>query len=478
MGIDEVVQPLGQVRIGFRELEVVLVPCSMLTALPLNRRVESLRALLAGRRVIVTDCDCRTLLTEEAHDPAAEVRQAIITALEETRRQVIEVSGEEVTGPWNEPRAAGMSALVESIEDCVAFYLAKTQTLGHLSLPEEARLVMLGDNLYDLALEKGFLDLSDHLAIWRSRPWKYRVMAVDELPDRHRGENEQWPATDYSRHCESDGMREALAGALGMSDTLKAICYHRILGFAIGEAVGKEQSHGWLATDLKKEHFIYLAEGRVAHVDHSDDVFLLRDPTVDEMARCIGPLYQQFDFLEWQGFREGYFDALGTRALDVLHLFDGDPIHFVLFEYCNRMSRKLRSAGEFEEAIARLATADAIVKRMIHLPGSERERLSCQNTSILGDLHLQREALDDAEAAYLQSIGRLEKLEIEGLQVAFELCGALVNLAVISLLRKDEPRARRCFERAEKNARAMEEAEDERAEYVLEVIRRNLSELK
>lgn len=278
---------VGTLRVGFREVEVVQVGCGALKDIALEKRVACLQALVLARKSVLTHCAPEDLLTEDGSESGSETRRVIMSALNQTG------SGGGVEDGGREfPFFGAMSAMADSVENCVILYSDGVFQLGEIDVPGDTRMGILPAEYYDFMVQQGSIAVAKYSGRRRSVDWKRRRLVTEELPDRHRTDNDAWPSTDYSRCCELGEARRALATALGMAGDFDSIRRSRMFGQGIGDAVGLEQSKGWLATDLKIEHFISHGETKVVHVDHGDDIFLLRYPTAEEMAMCIAPLYQ------------------------------------------------------------------------------------------------------------------------------------------------------------------------------------------
>src|SRR5262249_675250 len=180
---------------------------------------------------------------------------------------------------------------------------------------------------------------------------------------------------------------------------------------------------------LKLEHFICGEGNHVAHVDHADDIFMLRDLSTEEMSAALVPLYQQMNFIEWQGFREGYFDARGVDGLDVIRVFDRESTVHIFFPYCLNKSRKFRANGDKGQAIAACVDMSAIALRFED-DELRRSIAILRSRSLLGDVHLQFEEFGAAAKLYRETIEQLNSEMLRKFELLFEECGARINLSI------------------------------------------------
>jgi hypothetical protein len=309
------------------------------------------------------------------------------------------------------------------------------------------------------------------LSVRAPRTWLHEKPVAVEIPDRWEKENANWPFENYSQ-SDGDPVRDKLAAILGLDKTMESVRQARQYGHSIGKAVGREHSVGWLAIDLKLEHFIQDEGEHVWHIDHSDDIWMLRDPTTEEMSATLVPLYQQMDYIQWQGFREGYFDVRGVDSSEVIRVFDKESTARIFLLYCLERSRALRRKGDKDQAITTCKNMLAIASRF----GGDKLQRSIallRSRSILADVHLHFEEFEQAAILYRETLAQLCSDNLEGAELLFEECGARINLSIAEQRSGNSGEALEQLRTARACATKLASANDARSESILDAINKN-----
>jgi hypothetical protein len=454
---------LGAVRIGFRDFPVVRLDANTVRSSPVDARVAAIGELLSSRTIAVVECSPLELVDEVRSSEAAVNRGHKIQAYGTAHGASSDI----------DVAIEAMQLVADSLPDCAVEYLPEGGRLGNLLETSSTMLTFFPHDVFDLGCELGVIGGASGRRVWKSSAWRTRVMTVLDLPSRFASENGAWPASDCSRYEQLDPQGRATAKAMGLEAELNALASARANGRAIGAAVGKEQRVGWLAADLKLEHFIRVAQGSVAHIDHGDDVFLLREPTVSEMASCIAPVYQQMDYVQWQGFREGYVDMHGAVAVDVLALLEGEVAIDIMLAYCGKAASVCKNKGEFERALWYCSVIDTI--------GADSERAAKREVQLLtgklvhGDVLMAANRFDDSAVVYRAAIAELTALRERGFSVGQQLCGGLINLAMACSQLGFEQDAAEYLASARELAEEIKKSDSDLAEHLLRVIDHNMS---
>jgi hypothetical protein len=463
---DEAGSAIGVVRVGFREVPVVRLSAETLNSRSIDLRVSAIAQLLEDRKMVITDCDPVELLSEPQTDAAALARGKIIKVIGETYAG----SG----GKVPDERSVALEAMqlfINSLPECTVEYRSDGPPLGSLCDTVGSKLIFFPDDVFEVASQLGIISAATCERRWRSSKWRSKVMNVLELPKRFSTENCEWPQSDCSRYLELDPGKQAIAKALGLEGNFDSMRTARSFGRAIGESIGAEQAHSWLATDLKLEHFVGYSEGHVAHVDHSDDIFLLREPFISEMASCVAPLYQQMDFVQWQGFREGYVDKLAAVAVDVLTLLEGDIAMEIMAAYCAKSASMYKRKEEYDRALDYCSLIEEIGNKMAK--GTEGQVAFLRGRLVRGDVLMAADRLEDATLVYTAAIKELITLQTQGCPVGDGLCGGYINLALARNTLGFHNEAAQYLDRAQNIANEMKNSDPEQADYLLQVIDHN-----
>jgi tetratricopeptide (TPR) repeat protein len=269
-----------------------------------------------------------------------------------------------------------------------------------------------------------------------------------------------------------------MAGALGIGSVLdfeKKQREHYAYGYQIGEGVGKEHAHQWLAMDLKLEHFV--GSEKVSHVDHSDDVMLFREPTAEECAKSVAPLYQQMEYALWHAFRDGYWDVRRRDALDVLLIFDGPRVGEILGLRGVKSAVKARNAERWDDAFKWCDDAQAALEAFRGSNDAAGVLYLTRLDLVRGDILYRRGSFKDALEKYDTARKELERMVAQGAPCEFEIASALINSAAVlsSLGRRVEARARLLEARTQTTQ--MPE-DDPRIQFVADAVSQNLAGLE
>jgi len=413
------VRNLGQLLLGNLKVNVVLFDAAQIRQMPLDERVLAVASSTRSGEIVVCDFDLSDFLAEEDTDSRSHDRRIILEVMARTSMEA--------------------EALADSIEDVGILTISKVPDFLAAFAYASPKLLFVSRAW----LRDPHFASIGYVAV--SKPWKSNTVDVLELESRFDAELKEWQVYDPSRFlAERSPERDALASALGMTDTLESMKENYLYGRAIGEGVGKEHSHQWLAMDMKLEHFLWAASGHVAHVDHSDDVFLLREPTAEECAKSIAPLYQQMTYPLWHAFREGYWDIRRRSALEVLLFFDGWVVGEILATRAVANSRRERDAGNWQTALELCDDAEAAARAFCQHDQAAGANLLRRLKLVRGDVYLQSGQNEAALQAYDEARHELESLKAQGVPEDFSIASALINSAgaLAQLSRREEARER------------------------------------
>lgn len=457
----ELAAPIGELKVGFLNVTVVQFDAKALTSLPVDQRVRALSEVLQQRQIAVVSCDPYALTDEPRVDFGSVTRGKIIQSFEAAARQDSRSTPESI-------RLTGIGLLADSLPDCTIELNPGVQAPGRW--PDGLRTLWFTPaDVHALAVELGVFSKRSDTRRWVKRNWQAKLMRLEDLARKFEQENREWPREDASRFDEPDPAREALSKHLGMSDDSAAIRQNRAYGRQIGEAVGSQQRHGWLATDLKLEHFPS-SSGRVFHVDHEDDVFLFRPPTAREMAACIAPLYQQMTYLRWQAFREGLINKNGATAVRVLFELEGPAVLEALCDFVGKAASRARRAGQTDTALEFCAALDAAAALA---QGIVATKFRAKAALIRGDVLGTAARYPEASRSYHLALTELEALREQGMTVDAEMCGGLVNLAMITDQLGAREDACELLRRAEAHAQHVQRTNSSHGEHLMRAIRAN-----
>ncbi len=454
---------LGHLLVHDRRIAVNLFEKPDLKATLLDTRVLRIADSTRSGEIVLCEIAVEEFLNEEETTERARVRKLIAKALDET-----DPKGTSLRLPLK------FHALADSIEDVAIIDIrAIPQCLSTLSFSTPA-------TVFVPRLLFGLLDMSgSQNRSVLSSPWKANTIDIFELENRFESELENWRG--YELRDPSDGraeVRSALASALGMQDISEFEERQReryAYGYQIGEGVGTEHAHQWLAMDLKLEDFVRAK--KVSHVDHSDDVFLFREPSIEECAKSVAPLYQQMDYPLWHAFRDGYWDVRRREALDVLLIFDGARVGEILGGRGIQNAVKARNAQQWDDALMWCSDAQLAFEAFRDSDEGAGNFYLAKLDLVRGDILFQRGSFEDALQKYDTAREELKRMVAQGAPFEFDIASALVNSAAVlsSVGRSGEARER--LLQARTHVAQMSE-NDPRIEFITDAISRNLAGLK
>jgi len=412
---------LGQISLDDERVDVVLLEVADALSIPLDQRVLMVASSIRVGEIVICELDLPAFLAEEDVSSQSHNRKLILQAMAKTEHMQAKV-------------------LADSVEDVGILQISEApQFLAEVVFTTPA-IVFVPRIWLSYLFSQGI-----HLNPIVSANWKANTVDVFELESRFDDELENWQVFDSSRFMTgSNPMRDTLASALGMQETLGDMEKVYFFGRNIGRAVAQEHSHQWLAMDLKLEHFIPTGADHVAHIDHSDDVFLLREVTAEECAKSIAPLYQQMSYPLWHAFREGYWDTRRRAALEVLLIFDGNAAGEILSVQAVAKARKARAEGDWKAALGWCDDAEDAIRALEEDDQMSRSSNLCRLKLIRGDIYLYSEQFAQALGVYDGARRDLESLEAHGLPQKSAIIGAVINSgsALIRLGRREEARDR------------------------------------
>jgi tetratricopeptide (TPR) repeat protein len=415
-------QNLGQVSLDNQRADVVVLKAAEAQSIPLDQRVLMVASSIYAGEIVICELDLPAFLWEKDVTDQSHNRKAILQAMAHTgahmQAQVLADSIEDVGILQISEVPQALAGFVFGMPAIVFIPRILLRYLGSFGIPS-APIV--------------------------SADWKANTIDVFELESRFDGELQNWQMYDSSRFINgSDPARDALASALGMQNTIAQLKETYFFGRNIGRAIAKEHAHQWLATDLKLEHFIPRGPDHVGHVDHSNDVMLLRDVSAEECAKSIAPLYQQMNYPLWHAFREGYWETRRRDALAVLVIFDGDSAAEILAAKAVANSREARAKNDWIAALGWCEDAEDAIRALRESDRAAVNSYLCQVKLIRGDIYLYSEQFEQALEVYDNARRDLELLEAQGFAQESSIIGALINSgsALISLGRPEEARER------------------------------------
>jgi tetratricopeptide (TPR) repeat protein len=459
------VHTLGQVAIGDRYLSVTLLAKSELKSIPLDARVLSLSASMRADEVVVCEIPLIEFFSEDENSDRARIRKLLALAADQTDAGTHDRDNEA-----SSYIPLKFKLLANSIEDVAIIEVMKVpHCFSTLRFTTPATMFVPIRYFGSLDMKE-----AEHSRCIMSSAWKANTVDVFDLESRFDDELRDWRIYDSSRFSMRDEVSDVLAAALGMKEALESARTEYQYGYGIGEAVGKEHMNQWLAMDMKLEHFIFWGSG-IAHVDHADDVMLFREPTIEERAKSIAPLYQQMSYPLWHAFREGYWDTLRQEALDVLLIFDGFQVGEILGVRAVQNSTRARNSKQWDDAFDwadAARTAFETFRQMDDVAGAfYLARLELAR----GDIFLQSKRFEEALARYDRGREELELLKAQGISTESDIAGSLINSGIVLGELGRKPEARERLQRARMYA-AQIPREDPRAQFISDVISRNLAE--
>lgn len=406
-------EQLPSMTIANRPVPLFLFRKAEIVTIPLDHRVHQIASHISKGRIVLCELDLEQFLMEEATNKNADIRTILAEVADSVDEDAASANIEgKVSTKYRWLADSIESVAIVPLRNDKNAFLDKSGSLETAFVP---RFLFEHLPLSDEALDSAVI----------SKDWKANTVDVFELEQRFEAENMRWQREDPSRHMSETG--NALAALLGMEDTLSRMKETYLYGYAIGEAVGREHSKQWLAMDLKLEHFIRTSISTVVHVDHSDDVYLFREPTIVECAKSIAPLYQQMSYSLWYSFREGYWDVRGRPALEIFQIFDGDIVGEILGCRCITKATEERRSGNWAAALQWYDCAEAAFTLFSKEQEEEAESYLCSVILVRGDTALQQCQWQTALDHYDSAIPRLMRL---GYSVVFKLGGALINSVV------------------------------------------------
>lgn len=411
---------LTHVTLAGQQVHIVAYDPSQLARTSLEQRVLSVSQSLCEHAIVVCEVGLADFLAEEQTDDRARLR----TLLLETSGKLIHPA----------------QMLADSIEDVGVLIVTKApHFLKCIELASPAMVFVPSIFLEHLDLSGGQLESI------RSKPWKANTINVFELQNRFSEDLKDWRSYDSSRlKSRRQGAGPVLAKALGLEGDLARVERQYMHAHAIGSGVGHEHANQWLAMDLKLEHFLPREDGKIWHVDHSDDVFLLRQPTAEECAKSIAPLYQEMSYPEWHAFREGYWDMRRRQALDVLLIFEDARIGEILGCRSVANAVEARNQGDTQAALAWCEEAEAAFRAYQDIDEAAGWLYMRRVQLVLGDVYFYNESFTEALAVYESALALLRERKGRDTPENCEMMSGMINSAAAleALNRKEEARER------------------------------------
>lgn len=225
--------------------------------------------------------------------------------------------------------------------------------------------------------------------------------------------------------------------------------------------------------DLKREHFLW-SNGHVWHVDHEHDVMLFREPTAEECAKSIAPLYLQLNYPLWHAFREGYWDMRRREAVDVLVIFDGWLVGEILGVQAVRNAVKARNAEQWQDALNWCDDAQIAFNTFREADDTAGSFYLARLKLVRGDVFLQSDRFEEALVQYDEARNELNFLKIQGISPEFDVTSALINSASALIQLGRRPEARERLLQAKMLA-AQLPSDHRRVQFLGDLIRKNLA---
>jgi len=449
----------GKLKVGYKEVDILFLSSDSLLKLSLDKRVLTVSSQIKNRVILVSDIMLDKFLDEPIVDEGSKTRQKIITVLSE-----------------KEFKHLILEHLADSIEDVVILDFANKKLIVQGIHFKDCCLAFFPTDYFKVLETDAMSSTEVCNKVVFARPWKEHWINVYDLPNKFKTELENWWYTDVKeRNEKQNDVKKVLAKAMGMADELEAVSYFRKRGRSIGEAVGKTQNVNWLGTDLKLEHFIDVDGELVAAVDHEHDIFLFREASIEECASAIAPLYQQMDYIMWQGFREGYWDHMGRKAIDVLKFFDGEVIYAIMGNYNIEKAGDIRREGKYHEALDCIDNAIYIYEKLSSSNRKASERYILKTFLVKGDIYLSMDKYLEANSEYERAIKRLEKLVDKGIsEYEFPLCSGLINCSISNAFLGNRMEAEKQLNYAKEVALKLLKTDKDMGNHLLSVIEQNL----
>jgi len=443
-----------QVTLAGQQVYIVAYDPSQLAHTSLEQRVLSVSESLRAYEIVVCEVSLADFLAEEQADDRARLRKLLLDA------------NVELIHP--------AQMLADSIEDVGVLIVTKApHFLKCVELVSPAMVFVPSTFL-------GHLDLSGgQLESIRSKPWKANTIDVFELEDRFSEGLKAWRFYDSSRlKSRRQGAGPVLSEALGLEQDLARVEREYMYAHAIGSAVGHEHANQWLAMDLKLEHFLPLQNGKISHVDHGDDVFLLRQPTAEECAKSIAPLYQQMNYPQWHAFREGYWDMRRRQALDVLLIFEDARIGEILGCRSVANAVQARNEGDTQAAVAWCEGAEAAFRAYQEIDEAASWLYLRRVQLVQGDVYFYNESFTEALAVYESALALLRERKGRGMPENREMMSGMINSAAAlqALSRNEEARER--LLQAKRLGESLPPEDDPRVRFLLDTTSRNIESLE
>lgn len=444
---------LTHLTVAGQQVPVAGFEASQLAGTSLEERISIVSQPLRAYQIVACEVGLADFLAEEQNDERARLR-----------RKILEATGELI------PPA---QILADSIEDVGIVVVSKKPKLF-----DDVDLSTLAMLLVPIAY-LNHLDLSGgEFVSFRSTPWKENTVNVFELENRFAKNVDEWQFYDSSRlRSRRQGAGPVLAKALGIDEQLDRVERQYMYAHAIGEAVGREHINQWLAMDLKLEHFLPREGGGVWHVDHSNDVFLLRQATAEECAKSIAPLFQQMSYPQWHAFREGYWDARRRAALDVLSIFEGSRIGEILGCRAIANAVQARNEDDVERAVAWCEDAIAAFQAYQEIDEMAGWSYLIHVQLVQGDVYLYHERFTEALALYDRALVKLKERSDRGTPETCEMVSAMINsAAALEGLNRSED-ARNQLLQAKRLAGSLPQ-DNQRVKFLVETASASLKRLK
>jgi tetratricopeptide (TPR) repeat protein len=413
---------LGKALLDSRRTDVVVLEATEAQSVPLDQRVLMVASSVYAGEIVICGLDLPAFLGEKDVTDQSHNRKGILQAMAHTGVHM------------------QAQVLADSIEDVGILQISEVPEFLAGFVVGMPAIVFIPRILLRYLRSTG---IPSDLIV--SVDWKANTIDVFELENRFDDELQNWQMYDSSRFINvSDPARDILASALGMQDTIAQLKETYFFGRNIGRAIAKEHSHQWLAMDLKLEHFIAQGPDHVGHIDHSNDVMLLREVSAEECAKSIAPLYQQMSYPLWHAFREGYWEIRRRDALAVLLIFDGDVAAEILAAKAVANSREARAKNDWIAALGWCEDAEDAIRARQESDQAAIYSYLCHLKLIRGDIYLYSEQFSQALEVYDNALRDLESPQAKGFAQESSIIGALINSgsALISLGRPEEARDR------------------------------------
>lgn len=402
----------GSVRIRFEQPDP-----EEFAAASLDQRIHLLRAILAQGKIAVTPLTLDQLLDEPIDSADAEIRARLKRCVSTADDLIYQLLADSIGNAW----------IME---------FGGSSPLPRLFEFSGMHTVFLPEPLFHLLDGGGAVDDTRCTRLIQSWKWHDLLMPLEAVPKRFAEELADWRFYDVKRFAPGSNPGKGIVmEAMGMQDITEA-CRHRRYGEGVGFVVGREHGAWVLSAALKVEDFIPGDDpGRVAHQNHANDAMLLRRPELEEQARAIAPLYQQMNYYQWQGFREGYWNGLGRDAAAILEMLEGEIVFEILGIHGIEQAMAHRREGRFEEALRRCDESLFVFQQLDAKGVFYGKLMSLKTQLVRGDvLSASRDyaaalSVYDAVAAELRHWVQAGKDEAE-----VELASALAGSAAVCIM--------------------------------------------